>query len=452
MSRYFLLSRSVLSRLALLAWLLTSFLMSFWAAPLAMAQTAPTQSPAPPPAPTQPVPTQPAAPATGAKGLTALARFEPRGSAIRDAGDGIALDLAISQPVPWRVRVLDDPARLVLDFREVDFGDIENAALSTSSHVRDLRAGPLRPGWSRLVLELDGPYGVKTAEMRTDPEGGRAEVRLVLRPESAAAFAGAAAVPDPPGWTLPRPADVGYAKRRQTGDRKVMVVIDPGHGGIDPGAVHGKLHEADIVLAVARKLREALLRAGGFDVVMTRDSDVFVPLETRVSVAREAGADLFLALHADSIAEGVASGATIYTLAKKATDEASAKLAARHDRDDLLSGVDLSGTDDIVAGVLMDLARDETMPRSEALAAALVTAIKGEDLRMHVRPHQEADFSVLKSPDIPSALLELGFLSSATDRKQLVDPAWQDRMVAAIVAGIRAWVKTDAAQAALLRQ
>lgn len=385
--------------------------------------------------------------------LSALARFEPRTSAIADSGDDIAVRLAISQPVPWRVRVLDHPARLVVDFREVDWGDVSRAALSRSSHVKALRAGPLRPGWSRLVLELDGPFGVATAEMRTDRGGaGGAVVQLRLHPESMAEFAAAAARPDPPGWTLPKPAQIGLSKHRQTGDHPLMVVIDPGHGGIDPGAVYGKEHEADIVLAVARKLREALLRAGGFDVVMTRDADVFVPLETRVSVAREAGADLFLSLHADAIPVGHATGATVYTLARKATNRASALLAEYHNRDDLLSGVDLSGTDDIVAKLLMSMAQTDNMPRSDAFAHDLVQAIRHAGLRMHDPAHEEADFAVIRSPDIPSALLELGFLSSPRDRKRLEDPAWQDRMVAAIVRGIRAWAAKDAAQAALLRR
>ena len=387
------------------------------------------------------------------RGCRRWREFEPAGSSIRDAGDGIAVDLAISQPVPWRVRTLDDPPRLVLDFREVDWGRIADRALSTAAHVTDLRAGLLQPGWSRLVLQLDGPYAVRAAEMRTDVSGrGGARVLLTLAPESAAAFRAGAAAPDPALWALPKPAVVSASKRRQRGAGPLVVVLDPGHGGIDPGAVEGDVHEADVVLAFARKLKEGLLRAGGIRVVMTRDEDVFVPLETRVSVARAAGADLFLSIHADAIPEGRAIGATVYTLSQKATDRASELLAERHDRDDLLAGVDLTGQDDEVAGVLMDLARTETMPRSTRFARDLVAAIRGAKLRMHRHPHQVAAFSVLKSADIPSALLELGFLSSKGDRARLRDPAWQDSMVHAIVAAIRDWAVQDAAEAALLRQ
>ena len=147
---------------------------------------------------------------------------------------------------------------------------------------------------------------------------------------------------------------------------------------------------------------------------------------------------MFLSLHADAIAEGRASGATIYTLSDTASDEASRKLAERHDRDDLLAGVDLSAQDDVVAGVLMDLARAETGPRSDRLADALVAGL-GATVGLHKRPHLQADFSVLKSPDSPSALIELGFLSSDKDRARLNDPAWRARAQAGIRDALTAW-------------
>ena len=225
----------------------------------------------------------------------------------------------------------------------------------------------------------------------------------------------------------------------------VVVVLDPGHGGIDPGAEREGQTEAKLMLTFARELKEALLRDGRFKVVMTRNEDVFVPLETRISIARAAGATVFLSLHADALAEGEAQGATVYTLAEEATDEAAQALAERHDRDDLLAGLDLSAQDDVVVTVLMDMARTETQPRVDRLAGHLVGAIKGAELRMHRHPHQQGGFSVLKSPDIPSALVELGFLSSARDLKRLEDPEWRARMAAALVAGLAAWAEEDRA-------
>lgn len=153
-----------------------------------------------------------------------------------------------------------------------------------------------------------------------------------------------------------------------------------------------------------------------------------MPLETRISVARRAGAHVFISLHADALAEGQAQGATIYTLSDDASDEASKTLAERHGRDDLLAGIDLSAQDDLVATVLMDMARTETRPRIDRLAKALQSSIKSSELRMHRKPIQEAGFSVLKSPDIPSILLEVGFMSSARDLKRLNDAEWRVKM------------------------
>ena len=176
--------------------------------------------------------------------------------------------------------------------------------------------------------------------------------------------------------------------------------------------------------------------------------DVFVPLETRISLAHEVGAQVFLSLHADALSEGDAAGATVYTLSDEASDEASATLAERHNRDDLLAGIDLKQQDDVVVQVLMDMARTETKPRTARLADAMVVAIKAADIKMHRHPQQEASFSVLKSPDIPSILLELGFLSSTSDMERLADADWRLKMALAIRDGLKRWAADDAARAA----
>jgi N-acetylmuramoyl-L-alanine amidase len=189
------------------------------------------------------------------------------------------------------------------------------------------------------------------------------------------------------------------------------------------------------------------LRDGTSQVVMTRNEDVFVPLESRISVARAAGADVFVSLHADALAEGEAVGATLYTLSEEASDAAAKALAERHDRDDLLAGVDLTEQDDLVATVLMDMARTETAPRVDRLALALAASIATNDLTMHRRPIQTASFSVLKSPDIPSILVELGFLSSEADLERLGDAGWRATMALALRDGLVAWADEDAALA-----
>lgn len=374
-----------------------------------------------------------------AQDLSALARLDAGQSHLQGDAGGVEIALAISQPVPWRVRLLDDPPRLILDMREVDWKGVDTLALPAP--VRALRAGVFRPGWSRLVVELDGPWTVARSEMQTGDPG--AVVRLALEPATAAAFAVEVARPEPAEWAPPKAADLPPPPVQGSGP--VVVVLDPGHGGIDPGAEREGQTEAKLMLTFARELKEALLRDGRFKVVMTRNEDVFVPLETRISIARAAGATVFLSLHADALAEGEAQGATVYTLAEEATDEAAQALAERHDRDDLLAGLDLSAQDDVVVTVLMDMARTETQPRVDRLAGHLVGAIKGAELRMHRHPHQQGGFSVLKSPDIPSALVELGFLSSARDLKRLEDPDWRARMAAALVAGLAAWAEEDRA-------
>jgi N-acetylmuramoyl-L-alanine amidase len=382
--------------------------------------------------------------AAAAQDLSALARFQPAASSVADAGQGVELRLAISQPVPWRLRFLDNPPRLILDTREVDWRGAASLG-RTGTGVRDLRAGTLRPGWSRLVAELSGPMGITRAGM--DTGGDAAVIAIRLDPVAQDSFAARAAQPDPADWALPRAADLPPPQPR--GQGPLVVVLDPGHGGIDPGAEREGQTEAALMLAFARELKELFLRSGGVQVVMTRSEDVFVPLEERLSIARSAGAHVFLSLHADALAEGEATGATLYTLAEDATDRAAEALAERHDRDDLLAGVDLTAADDLIAQVLMDMARTETTPRTGRLADALRDAIKGAGLAMHRHPRQAGAFSVLKAPDIPSVLIELGFLSSPRDFRRLTDPEWRAKMAAAIHAAVTAWAADDAAHAAL---
>lgn len=379
-----------------------------------------------------------------AQDLSALARLDAAGSQIVNRWGAVDVDLALSQPVPWRARMLADPPRLVLDFREVDFADI--GAVHPGNRVTALRAGSVRAGWSRLVLELDGPYAIRRAGMAT--EGGT-KVSVRLEKTSASAFADEAARPEPAGWALP---DAALIAPKVHGRGQLLVMLDPGHGGVDPGAERGGLSEANLMLGFARELKEVMLRDGTFRVAMTRDDDVFVPLETRITLAKTAGAAVLISLHADAIAEGEAVGATLYTLAEDASDAAAQALAERHDRDDLLAGVDLTGQDDVVATVLMDIARAETSPRNERLALALERAMGARGITMHKHPRQSANFSVLKSPDMPSILIELGFMSSPSDLRRLQDPGWRSWMTSAISDGLKQWAAEDTALRRLLRR
>ena len=384
--------------------------------------------------------------------FSGLARLDVARSGLEDHGRGVDVRLSLSQGVPYRVFTLDAPPRVVLDFREVDWRGVPPEALNRSSRVSGVRVGGFRPGWSRMVLDLDGPMMTEEVGLEIDEVTGRARLGFRLTPVDAETFAAGAGAPDMPGWTRAPQGGAAERRPRQRGEAPLVVVLDPGHGGIDPGAQVDGVNEKDLMLTFARELKDVLLRAGGFEVALTREDDSFVSLERRVALAHRLRADVFVSLHADALSEGRAHGATVYTLSDSASDKASAALAERHNRADMLAGVDLSGQDDVVAGVLMDLARLETRPRAERLADAIRLGIADRDLPLHSRPLRHAGFSVLKSSDIPSVLLELGFLSSPRDRENLLDPEWRARMAAGLRDALAAWRIADAAAADLVRQ
>ena len=384
-----------------------------------------------------------------AHSLGGLARVTGTAS-VAEVWRGVTLTLPISQPVPWRTRLLADPPRAVVDFRTLDWTGVEWPDPLPQA-LRGLRTGDAGGGWSRLVIDLRGPMGFDAAGLAVDAETGQAVLTLTLGERSEADFAAELAALS--GETAGQIGPSGAAARVPLGLRPTVIVLDPGHGGVDPGAVHERVRESDITLTFARELAALLRRSGRYEVVLTRDADVFVSLEGRIAMAHAANADLFVSLHADAVTDGQAFGATVYTLAEEATDAASAALAERHDRDNIVGGgVELGDADDAVAGVLMDLARAETQPATHRLAQALVAAIQGADIRMHRFPWQQAAFSVLKSATVPSVLLEIGFLSSERDRVRLTDADWRAGMAQAVMGGIDAWVLDEAAIAARLRR
>ena len=387
-----------------------------------------------------------------AQEFSGLARIDASESAITDLGrHGVQIDLQLSLGVPYRLFTLDNPPRLVLDFQEVDWSALQDHDLLATDRINQVQFGTYVPGWSRLVANLAAPMQVATAGITVDSVTGGAHLTVTLTPVAADVFADQTGAPKDARWDLPTPADVGEIPVKSP-DAPLNVVLDPGHGGIDPGAERDGIVEKDLMLTFARELRELLLRNGGFDVTMTRDTDHFVSLERRISLAHQAGADVFISLHADSLAEGLAHGATVHVLSRDASDVASAKLVERHDRGDLLSGVDLSEADDQVTDILLDLARQETQPRTEAMASALVSAMTQTGGPMNRRPLRSAAFSVLKAADIPSVLIEIGFMSSPRDLINLQNPEWRASMAKGIRNGLLNWRKADQAQRALVRQ
>ncbi len=382
-----------------------------------------------------------------AQDLVGLARLDVAQSGVEDMGTGLEAKLYLSQPVPWRVFTLDGPPRLVMDFREIDWRGATRAGLLNADNATDLRFGTLRPGWSRMEVDLAGPLGLDSAEMVVDDVTGTALVRVRVAPVSAEAFADASAPREDPDWMQGKVVAAAPAVT----DGPLVVAIDPGHGGIDPGAVREGASEADLMLQLGLELAEAVARAGMVP-VLTRRDDSFVSVVDRSTIARNAGADVFLSLHADALPEENARGASIYTLSEEARDQASQRMAELHERGDLLPGSDLTAQDDTITAILMDLTRLETVPRSEKLADALVAGLRGEGARLNSRPRRMAMLAVLLAPDMPSVLIETGFLSDPGDREELASAAGRQRIIDGLLSGVTAWALEDDAMRDLLRR
>jgi len=385
--------------------------------------------------------------------LRALSRVNGEASAITDRlFGGVNVELALTQAIPFRVFTLSNPNRMILDFRELEWSSAEAALIDQSEKVDDLRFGVFQPGWTRLVMPISEPLLIKNAEMKVDRTRGDATLSIQLSTTNQARFDAQSAQRPDEGWEIPVVEFDETPKQRQTGDRPVIIAIDPGHGGIDPGAVVNGFNEKDLVLVFAKELQELLTKSGRYDAFLTRNDDSFLSLTGRISGARKGGADVLISLHADALAAGSASGITIYTLSDKASDQAAKQLAEQLDRSDLLSGVDLTEQDQLLTSVLMDLARVETRARSDNLAGRLVKGIAEATQRSRTRPQLSASFTVLKAPDIPSVLIELGFLTNKADLRNLLNSEWRAVVQQGILNGLSDWAVEDAAQARLLRK
>ncbi|MFN3661655.1 N-acetylmuramoyl-L-alanine amidase [Yoonia sp.] len=360
------------------------------------------------------------------------AQFDPERSAISDGWRSLQIDLGLSDIVPYRIFTLDEPRRLVLDFQGLDTGGISAEAINSARAVTAVRFGPYKPGWTRMVLDIAQPLTLTSAGMTRGPQGAVLSVRL--HRVTASEFSQSAGAPPDPGWdALTQQALAGLA---QAADDAFVVVLDPGHGGIDPGAQRGGITEAHLMLRFANEIAGSLRALDGVAVVLTRSDDSFVPLYTRMSIARAAGADLFISLHADALEEDDAWGASVYTLSEDSGDLAVRRLVERHERGDLLAGVDLSVTDDRVAGVLMDMARRSTAPRAASFADLIVAEMRAQGVRLNSHPRRTGRFSVLLAADFPSVLIEAGFLSNAEDRANLTDPLRRGQLVTAITTAV----------------
>lgn len=389
------------------------------------------------------------------------------GVAVLDARLGVHADktrfvLELSQEVPFRVTALADPYRVVVDLPELAWPG-GAVPMPGKGLVVSYRYGLFEPGNLRIVFDTSGPVRVRESFILPAQDGrqprlvldmervdrrefDRAYAAAVLAPGGAGAAglatplparppvvpvaAATAAVPVPPPLPV-RPVPV---------PEKPVVAIDPGHGGVDPGAVGvGDVYEKTITLATARELRRHLEATGRYRVVMTRDKDVFVPLRDRVAIARDAGADLFISLHADSIGSTAIRGLSIYTLSDQASDREAEMLAAKENRADAIAGMNLASENDQVASILINLAQRDTMNHSKRFANAALEHLRREVKILPNKPHRQAGFAVLTAPDVPSVLVEMGYLSSPADANLLSSQAHREKLARSLTRGIDAY-------------
>ena len=351
-----------------------------------------------------------------------------------------------TRKIDLRAFTLADPYRVVIDIPQVTFQLPPKTGESSRGLIKAFRFGLVMQGGSRIVFDLTKPARIDKAFVVDATAGAPARLVLDLAATDRESFLRKSAADAAPSRAdMPR-ANGGAAKG---GDARPLVVLDPGHGGIDIGTKgpHGE-EEKDIVLDFAQRLRERIEKTGKYRVMMTRTDDTFVPLADRVRIARDAGAALLLSIHADSLphGEGDARGASIYTLSETATDSEAARLADKENRADVIAGVDLKSEPDDVAGILIDLAERETKSYSVQFAHKLVGEMKTAT-RLHKTPLKSAGFRVLRAPDVPSVLVELGYVSNRDDLQSLLSDAWRNRTAEAMAQAIDSYFATHAAGA-----
>ena len=355
---------------------------------------------------------------------------------------GIEINLQLSQGVPYKIWMDRDPLSLIIDFNVLNFNGIDLEKINQSKNIKSIEIKELDTEWSRLSFHLADYWAIENTEMSISPQDNSASLSIFLKSISGGIFS----LTDKPN------KDFSSNKISAIENNDFVVVLDPGHGGRDPGAEAGGYRESSLMLELAEAVKESLIRNTDFKVVLTRTEDKFLSLEDRITIASQSDANLFISLHADAVIEGEASGTTVYLLSDKATDKMSAQLASRHDRSEILRGVDLSGLDSQVASVLLDMARQETKPRSEAVASFILKVFKEKITELSSQPLRYAAFSVLKSPDIPSILIEAGFMSTSSDLQNLTTKKWRREFADSLTEAISRWHVRDKENKVLLRE
>lgn len=355
-----------------------------------------------------------------------FAQKEVQGLRVWASPDSTRLVFDLSESVKYKLFTLENPDRVVIDIEDAKFKTKFDQNSLADSRISRLRHGPREKG-IRLVLDMQAK--VKPSSFMLAPNqayGNRLVVDL--------AFQGTSKLTQ----TSKKPAEVDLGKMKT---REFIVAIDPGHGGEDTGAIglQHRLKEKDVVLSVSKKLQALINAQPGMKAFLIRSGDYYVGLRSRMSIAREKGADLFISIHADSFKDTRATGASVFVLSEKgASNEAARWLAESENRSDLIGGVKLEDKGDLLASVLLDLSQTASQTASHELATHLITNL-GKVTNLHHKTVQRAGFMVLKSPDIPSVLVELGFISNQLGEKKLLSPSHQQALATALLSGVKAY-------------
>jgi N-acetylmuramoyl-L-alanine amidase len=375
----------------------------------------------------------------------------PIASGVRLAGDGkqtrFVLDL--DKPIQLRAFALADPYRVVIDMPQVSFQLPAGSGTAGRGLIKAFRYGLVMPGGSRIVFDLTGPAKIANSYVLDAANGQPPKLVLELEEVDRTSFVQSLAAESRP-QLRPAIADAAdtvvsttaavVVKPAAAPDLRPLIVIDPGHGGIDNGTQAGGESEKNLVLGFGLALRDRIEKSGKYRVVMTRTDDTFIALADRVKVARNQSAALFVSIHADALPrhEGDAQGATIYTLSDRASDAEAERLAEAENKADAIGGVNLTEEPTEVADILIDLAQRETRTFSNRFARLLMGEMK-TTVRMHKHPLKSAGFKVLKAPDVPSVLIELGYVSNKGDLEHLVSENWRSRTVGSMALAIDAF-------------
>lgn len=377
---------------------------------------------------------------------TALAQDLPVAFSGKIVGDDNTTRVMMDFDRNLRVKTfyMDEPHRIIIDLEETTFNFGADSQPESRGLVADVRFGRISKGRSRIVLTLARPAEIVKASLQQRIDADHYRFILDIDATSAEKFA---SLLDSQSVDLGESGGVAVKGDRvrppqpNKSDAQFTVVIDPGHGGIDGGAVgKGGTNEKDVVLAVALRLAENIRKLGPYEVLLSREDDVFMSLSQRVDFARRANADLLISIHADSLRQRFVRGATVYTLSKKASDRLAAALAESENAADLAGGLAVSSDAEAVADILVDLTTRETKKFSKMFSRLLVMQLD-EEIKLIKNPQRSASFGVLKAPDVPGVLLELGYLSNPEDEKLLKQPKWQATVAESVARAVDGFFK-----------